>query len=383
MALIFLTLRKERPASILGPAAVVALLIHTSVPGVLLALSLAVGWAVELRSRNRVHDMPRLLVAVALICTSLALVALYIRPPADSAFAMLYSDYRHHLTMAELLANTRIFFRVIFPIPEMNNFHFWNTNLTDEISPKMLRVFVQYPCSILCLGLAGLCFVRRSSVFALFVVGTLLIAGFAIVQGQLAMRHQGQWFLLVFICFWLSQSAPAAAYEPRNDLISRVSRGFRALVFVIQPLALVCVLACLLRGAFGSTGEVVQAVESMRTNVSAWATYPEGVVSPVSLGLDRDVFSLQRVQMERFTEWKGMPTVSQDPAADRSAAENLKAFSMKRHRVVLFMNEGEVPSFFSKLPTGLSVRELVREPAGIVEGEVNVAYLVQPTENGK
>jgi hypothetical protein len=376
IALWFVTLRTIRPASILGPALLLALLIHTSIPGIFLALSLAAGWAIESLNVERLSNW-RVIVAAAIIGGSLVTAAIYMQPPADSSFAQIYEEYRHNLTLAEALANTRIFLRVIVPVPALNTLHFWNDNITEHVNPKGLRLAVQYPGTLLVLGLAGLCFVRRASVFLAFVMGTVLIAGFAIAHGQLAMRHQGQWFVLVFLCFWLISRDQGSHRARTVDRLARITSDFQAFAFAAQPVALILVLYYIFRIPFSTTSEIVQAVKIQPRSRCNWIAYPEASVAPISLLLGHEVYSVQQNRFERFSLWKGLSTVSQDAPELRSAAKSLEScLNAPGDSVLLFLNQSDVRPIMSEMPHEFSARELMRLPEGIVEGETNSAFII-------
>ena len=153
VALLFVAIHTRCRLAITGPALLLALLVHTNIPGAFIALSLLAYWVTRLWGEGR-EARRRIWVPVATVCASTIAMLLYIEPPPDSLFANLYREYRQQLTPLEAIRNARMFLRVVAPVPRLDTIHFWNTNWAEAIPLNAHPLTNQSLLSILCLTLA-------------------------------------------------------------------------------------------------------------------------------------------------------------------------------------------------------------------------------------
>jgi hypothetical protein len=381
LAFTFVVVHSRYKRAVIGPALLLALLVHSSIPGAFLAISLLAYLIADLWDGGRASRL-RLLAAIVIVGASLAAMASYINPPADSLIAKVYHKSRQHLTAKAAMANARIFLRVTAPIARPETLHFWNTNWTDPIAPDYIRRAIQYPVTVLCLALAALSVIHRRTLLVLFSAGTLLLAGFSIIHGQTGMRHQGQWFILLLLCYWIDRTHGDVDGRDFGGWQRRIRRFFPAIIFAVQPVAVIIPIVRSFNVPFSATPALVKEVLDARLDPSVWSAYPEAFVAPVSAASGRAVYSPQQDRFERFSLWKdfagphsagGMLEATPEVPAQRLAAQIGKHESS----LILFLNENSVPSILSKLPTDITVRQLAKRPKGIVEDEANVSLLLQ------
>jgi hypothetical protein len=393
LAFAFVVVRSRYKQAVIGPALLLALLVHTSIPGAFLAISLLAYFIADLCVEGRASRL-RLLAATVIVGASLAAMASYINPPADSLAAKFYRKSRQRLTAKAAMANASIFLRVTAPIPRPETLHFWNTNWTDSIAPNYIRKAILYPGTVLCLALAALSVIHRRTLVILFSAGTLLIAGFSIIHGQTHMRHQGQWFILLLLCFWIDRTHGDVDVRDFGGWQRKIRRFFPAIIFALQPVAVIIPIVRSFNAPFSATPALVKQVLRVRLDPSTWSAYPEAFVAPVSAASGNAVYSPQQDRLERFSLWKdfvglhsvgGMleatPEMAARRLAEEMAARRLAAQVGNRpSSLILFVNENDALSILSKLPEDITVRQLARRPNGIVEDEANVSLLLQKSQ---
>ncbi len=378
IAFVFVGVHTRCRRAIALPALLLALLVHTTIPGAFIAFALLAYWTVESWREGRESRL-RMRIPVVLVGISLICLVLYLKPPSDSFFANLYSDYRHHLTALDAIRNARFFSRVAIPVPRLDTIHFWNTNWADSIPRYDFSLYLQLAISGLCLILAILSFIHRPAVTVLLLTGTILLAGFSIIHGQTFLRHQGQWFILLLICYWLDQSNQDPNVLPFGIWQRHVARIFLAVVIAIQPVALLVAAERSFQTPFSSSAALMTQVMRKKPASSALAAFPEMEVSPVSFASGGPVYSPQADDLEWFTRWKDYRTDDVRTAIASASLRLAERVNNTSSQVVLCATENTGQAILSYLPANISVTPLARVPEGVVEGEVNVAYLLQKT----
>jgi hypothetical protein len=375
LAFAFVVVHSHYKRAVIGPALLLALLVHTSIYGVFLAISLLAYLIADLWVDGRASRL-RLLAAIVIVGVSLAAMVSYINPPADNGAVEYYRKYRQDLTAKTVMQNARIFLRVTAPIPRPE-LHFWNTNWTDSIAPAYIRKVIQYPVTVLCLAFAALSIIHRRTLVVLFSTGTLLLAGFSIINGQTTMRHQGQWFILLLLCYWIDRTHGDVDVRDFGRWQRMIRRFFPALIFAVQPVAVIIPIVVLLNVPFSPTPALVKQVLDARLDSSAWSAYPEALVPPVSAASGRAVYCPEVDRFERF----GLGLVNSVEPTPEVVARRLAAQVEKNgSSLILFLNEYYMPSILSNLPKNITVTQLAMKPNGIHEGEANVALLLQKAQ---
>jgi hypothetical protein len=379
-AFAFVIVHSRYKRAVIGPALLLALLIHTSLFGAFLAISLLAYLIADFWGDGRASRI-RLLTAIVVVSASLAVMTWYVNPPADSLWAKHYRKSRQQLTAKHVVANSLIFLRVTTPIPQPETLHFWNTNWTDSIAPDYIRKAIQYPATAICLALATLSIIHRRTLIVLFSAGTLLVAGFTIIHRQTPLRHQGQWFILLLLCYWIDRMHGNVDVRDFGGLQRKIWRWFPAILFAIQPVAVIIPIVRSFNAPFSATPALVKQVLDARLKSSTWSAYPEFLVGPVSAASGRAVYSPQQDRFERFSVWKdfvGPHTPGSMDATPEFVASRLAAqVANPGESIILFLYENEAPSILSKLPQDITVRQMAMRPNGIVEYEANVSFLLQ------
>jgi hypothetical protein len=185
LAFLFAAIRTQNRQAIIGPALVLALLVHTTLPGAFLAVSLLAYVIAEEWIHGCVLER-RVWVTIIMVGASLLLLVSYVNPPADSLFANNYRKFRdrEHLTVGSGMERGRLFLRVTTPIPRLREVHFWNTNWTDRIAPDNLRKAIQYPATVLCLALAALSIIHRRTLVVFFLWEHCFLRAFLLLMGK-------------------------------------------------------------------------------------------------------------------------------------------------------------------------------------------------------
>jgi len=108
------------------------------------------------------------------------------------------------------------FIHAYFAIPNLNHFHFWNTNffVPDE---KQFRIGVT-PLIFLAWMIA---FLRYRIVFILYSLGTLLLIVFYYYTGFIWSRYSGHLYLLLIACCWFVYFFKEKPFK--NKLLDKIS----------------------------------------------------------------------------------------------------------------------------------------------------------------
>lgn len=378
LVLAFIVVYSRNSLAVIAPGFILAALVHTTVPGALLAISLLAYWITNVWQDGRI-SRARLVVPIVIVAVSLGAMAWYIAPPADSLFGKIYHHYRHHLTPKAVLQNARMFLRVTVPIPRPDTGHFWNTNWTDSLAPDFIRRVIQFPATVICLALALFSIIHSRTLLVLFSVGTLLTAGFAIMHGQFHMRHIGTWFILLLVCYWIDRTRGDIDGRDWGGWQRQIRRFFPAVIFAFQPLAVIIPAMRSFQAPFSATPDLVKQVMKILPEASVLSAYPEAFIAPVSAASGKAVYSPQQNRFERFSEWtvfgpmdNRLRNIFPEMPASRLTAQ-VKRYSS----LVLFVHEDDAPAILSKLPEHIAVRQLAIHPKGIVEDEANLCLLLQ------
>ena len=189
----------RRPRYLLAAAAL-ALLAQTTVYGLILCAAVAAASCVVLRreaswaGRGR-QERVALGVAAAVLLMSAAAAAVWLRPPADGAYAAgwnwMFSGERATSTLASL-------WRAFVPVP-IPGLHFWNTNLLDPF-PAFAAAG-----GLLLAGLATWRLRTDDAALTCWAVGAGGLLLFAYTKYPGSQRHHGQLFLVFMAGCWLQE----------------------------------------------------------------------------------------------------------------------------------------------------------------------------------
>ena len=371
-ALAFVAIYSSRKSAIWIQALALGLLVQTSVPGAMLAVCLLAYLVAEQWSRAHFSKV-RLAATMMIVGVSMLAIFTYVLPPKDSLFAKFYSDSRRHPPLARLAANGRLFLRATIPIPEVGRSDFWDTNWTDSITPQSVRQAVQYGGAAVCLVLAALSMMHRRSLIVLFTLGTLMLAGFSIINGQTFMRHEGQWFILLLLCYWLDRAGRDTGDVSSRGWQSKIRRFFPAALFAVQPLAAFVPIVRSFTIPFSATPGLVRQVVDAHLDPSVWAVSSENFVAAVSVVSGHPVYSPEHDDLQRFSLWTDLKFRGPDQVAHQLAIQAEQPGS----RVLLFTDEGRLPEILPRLPKDIRVTQVAMKPKGIAADEANVCLLLQ------
>lgn len=212
----------RRPRSPLALAVVLSLLAQISVFHVLLALALAVAFALELarEAGGARPDAARLAAAGAFFAAAVAISVVQMIPPADAPFAAGWrTDWRPDVA-ARVLGQVTA---ALLPLPPPR-LDFWNRHLLD--GAPAVRALLG---GVLLAGLPWL-LRDRLAALALWTSGSLAYLAFAYVKFALHARHYGVLFLLFVGALWLARAdAEAPGGAPRDRLRALALAGVLAL----------------------------------------------------------------------------------------------------------------------------------------------------------
>jgi hypothetical protein len=228
--------------------------------------------------------------------------------------------------------------------------------------------------------------IHRRNVALLFLMGTLLVAGFSIMNGQTALRHQGQWFILLLLCYWVDGTRGDAETRIFGGWQRKIRQVFPAVIFAIQPLAAILPIKHSFNYPFSPTPPMVKQVLNERFDHQLLSAFPEAFVASVSAASGEAVYSPEQDRFERFSLWTDnlLDQVTQQrlEATYEVPVRRLEALVNKHHSLILFTHEEESRKIVSRLSRDITVRQLAfqHRTIAIIADEANVALMLQKAE---
>jgi hypothetical protein len=215
-------------------------------------------------------------------------------------------------------------------------------------------------------------------------VGTLLVAGFPIIHGQTALRHQGQWFILLILCYWVEGTRSDAEVRFFAGWQRRIRQVFPAIIFATQSLAVILPIRYLFNAPFSPTPALVKQVLSERLDHKPLCAFPEAFVASVSAVSGEAVYSPEQDRLERFSLWTDnlldQVTARRYAATYEKPVRRLEALLDNHHSLILFTHEAEARKIVSMFSERVNVKQIDFQPRAILQDEANVALMLQKVE---
>ncbi len=188
----------SRRAHYLALGAALALLAHTSVLGVVLALGFAAALVVKRlvpAEREARPSDPQLAVVMGLLALGVVTAVLQIRPPTDSGIP---PDWRTNFDLAVLIRTGKTFGEGLFPRFPLA-VHWWNRPFT--VLPGSWLLILALTAAVVIWAVAALA--RRPAALAFYVTATGGLLGFFYVMVTGSINHHGYFFVALVAALWL------------------------------------------------------------------------------------------------------------------------------------------------------------------------------------
>lgn len=209
------------------------LLGHTSVHGLILAIALASGIALEgfgaARARHAVALPRHFGPGIAVMALGFLSAALQMYPPGDSGFATGWFR-TPDLARADMVLDTVA--ASFLPLPD-NAVAYWNSHfLASQFRWATTYQKLQWAVSIMCLLCATLSLRRHPIALAVYSCATTGLLLFFYIKYPGYLRHHGFLFLAFFAACWL-----ARADRDHSERDGNMNMSFLALILVVQAAA--------------------------------------------------------------------------------------------------------------------------------------------------
>jgi len=343
-----LAVADRRPRSWTTLGVLLGLLALTSVFGIILALSLALGLVCQRDPAGAWHLRDRdSRVGAAFLALGALLSACLVRPPADG----LYTAWR---TAYEPDALTRVLstpWRALVPAPHLQT-AWWNTNALDR-SPDVAMLL-----GVAVVVLVALVLRRHTEAVVVWVTTTLLTIGLTYARDlPLWLRQEGTLYVAFVAATWI-------ACAHRGVRPSRAIRDLVAVVFVVQAAIGIASFAAAGTTQFTGADAAARWIADHERNDVVLVGDNAAVLSSVAYRLDRSIVFPEKPSGEPFVLWKRalQPSAPSDLSEARGAHDLAMRIARRdAHPVLLVLRE--------PLPDDTGARLLAQFPGGIVGDE--------------
>lgn len=368
--------RRQRPIVI---SLVLILAAQTSAYGTMLALAAAMTLVADyLFDRLRLGEeappvsRSRVAIAIGLFVVAESVSIFFMMPTADS---YLHESWRQGLSASEqLMVTLSTVWMSYVPIPDLWDFHFWNTNiLTCREGGALVAAF----CGAAFMLAACACFLRKPTALFMYLCGTvgmlvfiwLILLGFA--------RHHGHLFLWLVATCWVAHFivpwnlGDTAVIRAVRSIESRAGILFTALLCG-QAIAGAYAFAAGLTSTFSAIPQAARTIQRMGLDNRIVAGNPT-CVSSATAYLDKPIFFLGAERYGTYAvfdkQWKW---VELDCLELQSRLARL--WARERKEIVLLLNRPLM------CPNGpMEMIPVAGFPESVVEDEAAFVYLVRPS----
>jgi len=210
---------------------VLALLANTHLFGFAFAVFFGMMVLLEFVMEGKNTNRRSLLLGSIIFLIGIVVTLLQVIPPPDSN---LYTNAESSPALDRLARTSAVFFKAFVPIPDVTDYHFWNSNLLMAVSKPACSLL-----SILLFFLPFFFFKNRLSLLLLFYFGVSFVAAFIYFSNLNAVRYYGAIYLILVACTWINLQASADSMPVliRINVDKKYFRYFINAIFVFQMLA--------------------------------------------------------------------------------------------------------------------------------------------------
>ena len=280
------------------------LLANTSIFGVMLSMALLFFLFVDARIghlKNYLQKENKAVIFSSIIfaITGLVIAILQIRPPADNHFPIQYATGYDLSRLKYALTKIGITY---LPISKMGAVNCWNTSifLKDQ---KDYFVFI----SVMLITLFSFLFRKRTSIFLLYLGGTIGLLAFNYYTFQFGNRYSGHFFLLLMACFWLFKTkekpTEVNAQTKQKAHLGKIGMLTLYLLLVIQFFSGVYIYTMDIIYPFSNIdalGKYIQENKLENTKIVGTTDY---LASPVSYFTRLPIYLPESKSMGTFITW--------------------------------------------------------------------------------
>jgi hypothetical protein len=290
---------------------VYSLIIASGIAGILL-LDLLL-----FQDKNRKNIM-RLAAGLGIFALLAALSLYQIWPDTDNSFPVVYANQVMEGPRWGFVAS-RLFSTYMY-IPDVSEMNFWNTNayVSDYVTmnppvwkwlqdhPAYLWSWVYMP--ILLFLTSVLVFLRKPLILLLYTGVTIVLMSLFYYTILVYYRYCGHLFILLVICYWLSEYYPDKKYDHvvLRKLASagkKAALPFLGIILVFQMIGAVMAYSMDINHTFSPGRKTAQYIQENKLDTLAIAGSNDFVMSSIAAHLDRKLFYPDKGDYGSFTIW--------------------------------------------------------------------------------
>ncbi len=331
--LVFITcVLLTRPArNYFAVALTLGLLANTNIYGLMIASAFALAVSVELLTKYGSLGKPpskkvmagAFLLLFALVLLSVSQLIPSSEHPVIGAFPMQDETYKNRLLRTLLQV-----FGSHFTIPNIFDYHFWDTNIL-QVAPEAVYRRVGALISLVLLASGLTFFLRKPIVLLLYVSGTGAIIWFSFAQFPGHIRHNGHLFILLIACLWLAEFYDASGVfksklKSFDQFLPRYCGAFLNALLFISLVGGVFAMSMDLRYPFSETRKVAEFIEGHITD-GAVLVGNDFMVSPMTAYLNRRCYMLESGTFGTFVIWDNKRETKDDNGTLQTLGELLNS----------------------------------------------------------
>jgi len=318
-----------------------ALLANTHLFGFALAVFFGMMVLLEFAIDGRGKESRSLLFGSIIFLFGIVITLLQVIPPPDSN---LYTNAESSPALDRLARTSTIFFKAFVPIPDITDYHFWNSNLLMAISKPACAAL-----SILLLFSPFLFLKNRLPLLLFFYFSVSFVAAFVYFSNLNAVRYYGAIYLILISCAWINWQTSVNSTPVLNKIKvdEKYFRYFINTILVFQMIAGVVAYSLDLTRPFSESKNASDFMQRDRRAVE-YASAGCGAAT-ISAYLERRVYYLNIKKYGSFCEF------SRDI---NSAVENEERL---KKDVKLFATKKKCPVYLiTHIPLRLSAADSLR-----------------------
>jgi hypothetical protein len=291
LVLSFCALYPTRSKQLWWMAAILFLLANCTVFGVILAGALAAylaldTWFVSGKRKTNLIPNGKLFGFLAIACLGILLGYLQIRPEPNNSFPTVYVTGFDLLRLKE--ACSRIIY-AYFPIPDVTDPHFWNTNLLIWNADAFF-----IPMAFLPVLLWIILFWKNKLITAMYVSVTLVLLAFCYYTGLQWNRYTGHLFVILLVCYWLFEIRQSNKSQATVSKLSVLADKFRAPIMT-SMLVIGCVGGLIsyvldLQKPFSTSGEAAAYIKEQHLDSLLIVGTQDYAISPLATLLRKPIY---------------------------------------------------------------------------------------------
>ncbi|ARV61978.1 hypothetical protein BZZ01_28135 [Nostocales cyanobacterium HT-58-2] len=253
------------------------------------------------------------------------------------------------------------------PIPQIVNYHFWNSNIFVTI-PKISLLF-----SITLLFLAICIFIRKPVVLFLYLIGNFGILSFTYIKFWGQLRHHGHLFILFIVCLWLCNyynnfENNFHLFKKINIFLVSQKDNFITSILIIHFLAGCFAFSMDLAYPFSASKDVANFINKNNLNNALIVGSRDYTVSPLAALLDKKIYYPESDTFGSFIVWSQRKTLESQQVFEKVN----KIAMLTKNNILLVLN-----SPVDAKRQDLKISQLSNFNKSIVADEQYYLYLVQ------